>query len=781
MKSLEVLSPVGDINSFYTAIKAGADAVYMGVPKFNARMRAENISLENIAELVKFAHLKGVKVYIVLNTLLSTSEVGQAVSVAGECMKAGVDAFIVQDLGLIYALKKVYPEIILHGSTQLGVHNVNGAVIAKELGLSRVVLSREVTLNDIQEISNNVDIELEVFVQGANCICFSGNCYLSSLKCGASGNRGECKQLCRLPFKLGSKEKSVTGFTLSPRDNCMLGNLKSLIESGVKSFKIEGRLRHSGYVGVATNVYRQAVDKLINSHNSNRFQNVSEIWESDNSKLKISESKSCARLNTNTADDFNQSNLSDLSCEQVSKWTHDLKKVFSRGEYTNGYFDSNNIIDIQNNNHMGELIGKVVACKKFKDMFSVEIKSKKQLHVGDGLKFSNGDTMSSCGVGNINVIDDIQEIFVKNKVDIGSKVYVTLDSEFENSILDMSRYRDLKIKANVVADEKLIVDFESDSSKVRIVGGTVERAKTKVLTQVDISTQLSKVDNSVFKTPQFEIVTNNAFVSKSTLNEIRRSGIEKLIGQIISNYNLENNLTNSINSATNLDISKQNEIFKRANSFNPDSLSFDSDRLAIVNEFTHVGGLVNLYDALILSPTVYSVLTVSKFLETYKKYFSTPLILNLPNIARTEDLKIIDEIIEYCDGNNIILVANNIYALKYAKKFRVWAGHELNITNNFARLSLLDFGVTEIISSIEKWTSRLPATYKLSKVPAYMTLTSCPVKLLYGNTCSKCKYSSDLTYENNLGKFGVRRYKINDCYFELFDNNANEFGIKDLR
>ena len=130
MKSLEVLSPVGDINSFYTAIKAGADAVYMGVPKFNARMRAENISLENIAELVKFAHLKGVKVYIVLNTLLSTSEVGQAVSVAGECMKAGVDAFIVQDLGLIYVLKKVYPEIILHGSTQLGVHNVTGTELS---------------------------------------------------------------------------------------------------------------------------------------------------------------------------------------------------------------------------------------------------------------------------------------------------------------------------------------------------------------------------------------------------------------------------------------------------------------------------------------------------------------------------------------------------------------------------------------------------------------------------------------------------------------------------
>lgn len=781
MKSLEVLSPVGDINSFYTAIKAGADAVYMGVPKFNARMRAENILLENMAEIVKFAHLKGVKVYIVLNTLLSTSEVGQAVSVAGECLKAGVDAFIVQDLGLIYALKKVYPGIVLHGSTQLGVHNIKGASVAKKLGLSRVVLSREVTLKDIQEISKNVDIELEVFVQGANCICFSGNCYLSSLKCGASGNRGECKQLCRLPFKLGSKEKSLTGFTLSPRDNCMLGNLKNLIESGVVSFKIEGRLRHSGYVGVATNVYRRAVDKIINSHNQNTSQNVSEISESNNSKLKVDEHKLGARLNLNSTEDFDLSNLNDLSSDDILKWTHDLKKVFSRGEYTNGYFDSNNIIDYQNNNHMGEIVGKVVACKKFKDMFAVEIKAKKQLHVGDGLKFVNGDAISSCGVGNINVIGDRQEIFVKNKIDIGSNVYLTLDSEFENLILDMSRFKSLKISAYVVAGEKLIVDFESGSSKVRIEGDTVESAKTKVLTDLEISAQLGKVDKTIFNTPKFEITTRNAFISKSTLNEIRRKGIEKLVEKIIANYNSENNLVKGIGLATDLDISKRNEIFARANSFKSDNLSFDSDRLAIVNESTNISSLVGLYDALILSPSVYSVCVVSKFLETYKKYFSTPLILNLPNLARSEDLKIIDEVVEYCKDKNVILVANNIYALKYAKNFRVWAGHGLNITNNFARLSLHDFGVTEIISSIEKWTSRLPGTHKLSKVPAYMTLTSCPVKLLYGNTCDKCKYSNDLCYENNLGKFRVRRYNIYNCYFELFDNNTNEFGIKDLR
>ena len=233
MENFEILSPVGDLKTFYTAIKSGCNAVYFGLPKFNARMRAENISLENLPEIIRYAHLKNVKCYMTLNTLLTNKEIAEAVELVGNCLNAGVDAFIVQDMGLVYALKNAYPGINLHASTQMGVHNVRGAKVLKNLGFSRIVLSRECTLEDIKDIKNNVDIELEVFVHGAMCVAFSGNCYLSSIKCSASGNRGECKQLCRLPYTLTDGVHSQNGYTLSIRDNCMLDYMKDLMDIGV--------------------------------------------------------------------------------------------------------------------------------------------------------------------------------------------------------------------------------------------------------------------------------------------------------------------------------------------------------------------------------------------------------------------------------------------------------------------------------------------------------------------------------------------------------------------
>ena len=277
MKRFEVLSPAGDIENFKVAIKSGADAVYFGLNKFNARLKADNISLDNLQELVGYAHLKGVKTYVTINTLVSNSELKELVAMVGKCLECGVDAFIVQDYGVISVLKSVYPDIVLHGSTQLGVHNVHGAKVAKSLGLSRVVLSREVTIEDIREIKNSVDIELEVFVQGAMCVCFSGNCYLSSLKFGASGNRGLCKQLCRLPYEMTNGKSKKTGYMLSPRDNCMLDYLQELCDIGVESFKIEGRLRRAGYVATATRVYRQAIDSITGNSKFDKNQATSDL------------------------------------------------------------------------------------------------------------------------------------------------------------------------------------------------------------------------------------------------------------------------------------------------------------------------------------------------------------------------------------------------------------------------------------------------------------------------------------------------------------------------
>lgn len=727
MESIEVLSPVGDEKTFFGAINSGCDAVYMGLPKFNARMRAENITLDNLPNLISFAHLKGVKVYITMNTLLNDNELIEAVKLAGVCLNAGVDAFIVQDIGLINVLKETYPSIVLHGSTQMGVHNVMGAMVAKSLGLSRVVLSRECTLRDIRAIHDAVDIELEVFVQGANCICFSGNCYLSSIKCGASGNRGECKQLCRLPYTLTDGNKNITGYTLSPRDNCMLERIEDLIDAGVKSIKIEGRLRQIGYIKVATASYREVVDRII-------------------SGKKI----------------------------DYKPYIDRLSRVFSRGEYVSGYNLGNNIIDPINNNHLGIKIGTVQSVSKFKDLYKIAIKSNTPINSGDGLKFKckNNDIVS-IGVGNVEYNDKTLIVFAKNKVDIGSFVYLSKDTTLENSVPNLSKMRPLRIKAKFNAGEQVRVSFASGNVCVDYKGDVCACAINKPITEQNIVEQLSKVDKEIFDNPTFEIVTNNAFVPLSQLNEIRRELIAQLQEKLLEEYKVVTAKTCSTN----------NDNQNNTNVDNNLSSYYDNDcRLAIVDENFNIAQFVNNYDGLILAPSVYRLDIIKSFMERYNKSFSSPLILNLPLIARIDDISIIDEIIS-ATGDKVIFIANNIYGLHYAYKYNIWAGAGLNIVNMSNYKYMQSIGVKKIISSIEKWTNRLLGTIKQDNYPL-MTITSCPTKLLYNCDCGSCKYSSNIKYTSNNYNLSVRRYKIANCYFELYDDNkisTNNCNIIDCR
>ena len=777
MKNIEVLSPVGDVDSFYMAVKSGCDAVYMGLPKFNARMRAENITLENLPALVEYAHLKDVKVYITLNTLLSNAEIVDAVTLVGKCLESKVDAFIVQDLGLISVLKKCFPGIILHGSTQLGVHNVRGAIVAKKLGLSRVVLSREVTIKDIREIAESVDIQLEVFVQGANCICFSGNCYLSSLKCGASGNRGECKQLCRLPYVLSSSSKELKGYTLSPRDNCMLSALKDLIDAGVVSLKIEGRLRHLGYVGVATNVYRHAVDKLTGKcldeaeYKSNKSSKFSATRESANT-CDILASDASGQTKLVSCDSVNAT-LEDID---IDRYTKALKKVFSRGEYVCGYNHSNNIIDPKNNNHMGELIGKVTACKPFKDIYKITIATQNHLHTGDGLKFESAGSITSLGVGNVEIVDGKQVVFGKNNVVVGSNVYLALDTEFENSIEDLSLYRDLDVTVVANANAPIEVRVVCGDSVFEYRGDIVESAKTRAITEQNIAMQFGKVDKNIFGNINYHIETKNAFISLSSLNEIRRMAFDYIRTDILSRYNKKNDIIDIADDK--LDAVCNSNFIKSLIGKSERCVSFD--RLAFVSENANIAKLSTQFDALILDPEVYSEKIVGSFLNDYKKFFDAPLIINLPIIARGDDLKIIESIVEKYKLQDVVFVANNIYGLSF-DDVRLWAGYGLNIVNDYSADLCAKFGASEIIASVEKWCNRLPDTYKLGFCPSYMTLTSCPVKLLYGSDCSSCKYDKKVTYSGTVGKFRVRRVKIASCYFELVEDRDCKDGIIDLR
>ncbi len=253
---MELVAPAGNFAALKAAVKNGADAVYLGLPDFGARAKAENFTFDNLKNAIEYAHLFGTKVFVTLNTLIKDSEMSRAIDSAKLAYMSGADAAIVQDVRLIKYLKRELPDFSLHASTQMGIHNAAGARAALDMGLRRAVLARETLPQDIVEIKKT-GIDIEFFVQGALCICFSGNCYFSSLASSYSGNRGKCMQLCRKQYDFqGSK-----GYYLSAKDICLYDKLAYLGSLGVDAIKIEGRMRSTEYVAQAVRVYKSQMPK----------------------------------------------------------------------------------------------------------------------------------------------------------------------------------------------------------------------------------------------------------------------------------------------------------------------------------------------------------------------------------------------------------------------------------------------------------------------------------------------------------------------------------------
>ena len=318
---IELLSPVGDFECLKAAVQNGADAVYFGANLFSARAFASNFDDNILEEAINYAKIRGVKTNLTLNTLIKNNEVADAINLAKKAYEYGIDAIIVQDLGLARYLIKNFPGLHVHGSTQMSVHNLNGVHKLQELGFSRVVLSRELSIKEIEEICKNSDIEIEVFVHGALCISYSGQCLFSSMVGGRSGNRGKCAQPCRLPYQLiennQANQKVIdNGYLLSPRDLCGLEFLPQLVNAGVSCLKIEGRMKTPEYVATVTRIYRKYLDLAISG----------------------------------------QSFIID---EQDKK---DLLQVFNRGGFSNGHLGNTpnrNLIYKEKPNNMGIELGKV--------------------------------------------------------------------------------------------------------------------------------------------------------------------------------------------------------------------------------------------------------------------------------------------------------------------------------------------------------------------------------------------------------------------------------------
>ncbi len=256
---IELLSPAGSMDALRAAVQCGADAVYLGLGSLNARSGAKNFTPEELREAVRFCHIRGAKVHLTLNTLTSDRELDTAAKLLRVAANASVDAVIIQDLGIVKLCRQIVPDLPIHASTQMSIHSLDGVLQAAELGLSRVVLARELSRDNLQAIAARSPIELEVFVHGALCMCYSGQCYMSAVIGRRSGNRGACAQPCRLPYGYNGH---ADRYPLSLRDNCLLDHLQELKDMGITSLKIEGRMKRPEYVAIVTNIYRNALDSI---------------------------------------------------------------------------------------------------------------------------------------------------------------------------------------------------------------------------------------------------------------------------------------------------------------------------------------------------------------------------------------------------------------------------------------------------------------------------------------------------------------------------------------
>jgi len=714
-KNLEVLSPAGSPECFLADLNAGADAIYLGLSNFNARMKAENFTTDNIKMYVDKAHLMGTKVYVTLNTLLVDDDFDELIALVKILVDAKVDAYIIQDLGVAYALKSSFDNINLHASTQLGIHNLYGAKVAEQLGFSRIVLSRETKLEDIKQIHENTNLEIEYFVQGALCVAFSGNCYLSSLEKQKSGNEGKCLQLCRLPYT--NSLTNETAYNLSAKDLSLLENMQELIDAGVTSFKIEGRLKHAGYCAVTTKTYKQAIEKI-------KLNEFSKDFITENSIL--------------------------------------LRQTFSRGEFNKrAYLDKHtpdNIIYKDYQNHIGVEIGNVLSVNNFKNnLYKVKIQSKYELHNGDGIKIidkSSKNQICSLGIGDIlSSSNNIYEFVTKHKFPANTSVFLTQNSEYENKILSEKRLLNIDINLSAFSGNYLKATvYYNDTTFEFSSNFLLEKAQNKPLSSEDFFTQINKLSETEFKISNFSVNTDGVFIPKSLLNAFRRDLIENLKNHILENYPM---IVAKFNSKNHSYLSNLEFI----NNLQPKNI-------AIIDECCEEFEKYKNFDIIVLKPSIYSLEIISKFYNLFKE----KLALNLPTIANFNDIKIIDEILEKLP-KDINLYANNIYGLYYSKKYEVITSPLLNTKNTFAIRSLFNFGIRTLSASIESSVDYANNNnligFKDGLFPL-MTFAHCPFKTIFNNTCKNCSFSKNLNYSNpNLNTYKITRIKIFNCYFEL--------------
>ncbi len=494
-KKVEILSPAGSYESLKAAIAAGADAVYIGGTRFGARAYANNLTEEELLEAIDYVHLHGRKIYLTINTLLKEHELcNELYDYLLPYYKQGIDAVIVQDIGVLTYIKEQFPDLPIHASTQMTITNVLGAQFLKSLGAERIVTAREMQLSEIEEIAKNTDVEIESFVHGALCYCYSGQCLYSSLIGGRSGNRGQCAQPCRLPYRTDNQKD--TQYVLSLKDICTLEYIPELVEAGINSFKIEGRMKKPEYVALVTAMYRKYVDLYL-KYGKKAFR----VEEKDREMLM---------------------------------------DLYNRGGSHGGYYYTKNgrdMLSLERPNHAGVPALQVMNCKGR----NVTVKALVDIHKGDVIELPDGAENFTFGM---DVLKGQTTTFVTHKNQKFSQNHILNRTRNESllqwikaSIIDSKSKMKIngRLKLSVKEAARLVIEYQDIT--VEVAGEKAQEAVNQPMNAERVEKQMRKTGNTLFEFDKFKIeLDGNLFMPMQALNELRRTGIEALEKQILLSF-----------------------------------------------------------------------------------------------------------------------------------------------------------------------------------------------------------------------------------------------------
>ncbi|MBC8531412.1 U32 family peptidase [Gehongia tenuis] len=486
MRLPELLAPAGSWDAMTAAVQSGADAVYLGAQGFNARASASNFDEEGLPRAVDYCHARGTKVLVTVNTLILPQEMEQAMALVEQLWRAGADGLIVQDVGLAAEIRTRYPDAPLHGSTQMSVHNLEGAAQLEEWGFKRVVLGREVSLQDIRKIVQSTAMEVEVFVHGAMCVSLSGACLMSSMIGGRSGNRGRCAQPCRLPYtwlEEGEREMG-RGYLLSPKDQCTVPFLADIVSCGVKSLKVEGRMKRPEYVAVVIETYRRALDA------------IGELGHYE-------------------------ATPEDLLA---------LKKIFHRGGFSEGYFfgvRDRELMGQDRPNHGGIRVGRVVKVNG-RQAF-VEPEPGVHLVVGDGVEFRGHGGDCGMEIQRLASSKGLIQLEAPGGVLAGDEVYRTTDAAqlraVGEKLAEDRRRVPVSMELTLLPGRLPRMTLTAGDITLAVEGTEeVQRAAKRPLQEEDVLRQMRMGDS--FLKPAFcHVELDDSFMPVSQLNDLRRRAV----------------------------------------------------------------------------------------------------------------------------------------------------------------------------------------------------------------------------------------------------------------